>query len=170
MTPIDAENMMSIDRLALDKEWLRQPGLYASISLQLAEARSELDMAKSNIILVDAEVDQKVRANPERYGIEKITEKPVAAAVAMHSKMKKAQEEFLTAKYEVDLLVGLQQALEHRKESLKALTTLHLNDYYGSGPASVPRHEAQAIAEQSRGERRKKGQTENIPRRQSSKE
>lgn len=164
MTPSDAITLIEIDPLALDKEWLRQPGMYVSVSQQLAEARAQLDALKNQMTVIEADCDKRIRRDPGRYGIEKITEKAVAAEVVSHPKMKAAHIDFLDAKHEVDMLQGLLNAMEHRKEALKALTTLHLNSYYGSGPAAVSSEEARAITEASKGRNRAAGQTADLPK------
>jgi hypothetical protein len=164
MTPYDGQLMAEIDPLALDAAWLEQPRMYVRVSGAMAEARHEMDVAKNQLLIVEAECDKQIRARPNKYGIDKITEKSVATAVQMHPRMRAAQTTLLEAKYEVDMLSGLQQSLEHRKEALKALTTLFLNEYYGSGPAAVDQDGVRKIGERSREKTRKKGQTKDLPR------
>lgn len=170
MTPYDGLMMAEVDPLALDKGWLQQPRMYVQAALAMAEARHEMDVAKNQLLIVEAECDKLVRARPAKYGIDKLTEKSVAAAVQMHPKMQAAQTTLLEAKYESDMMSGLLQALEHRKEALKALTTLFLNEYYGSGPAAVDQEGVRKIGEQSREKTRKKGQTTDLPRKRSNKD
>lgn len=164
MLPVEEQDFLEIDPLALDTAWLKQPGKYASVARMLAEARAELDACKNAMTVVEAEVAQKVRTNPTRYNIDKVTEKAVSDAVLVHSRMKQAQKEFFEAKHEVDLLAGLLQALEHRKDALNAITKLWLAEYFGSGPGSVRASDAREIADATRGDRRRVGQTSDIPK------
>ena len=163
MAPFEVDMLAEIDPLALDKSWLEQTKLYIKTSTALADARHEMDQAKNQLLIVEAECDKLVRARPEKYGMDKVTEKAVAVAVQMHPKMQAAQATMLEAKYESDMMSGLLQALEHRKEALKALTTLFLNEYYGTGPASVSK-ESREMIDRSRQTTRKKGQTTSLPR------
>lgn len=161
--PFYYQNIAEIDQHRLDYEWLRQPQMYVNISLELAEARSELDTAKNQISVTEAELDRDIRINPSKYGIDKLTEGAIKAAILTAKKMKVAQAAFLEAKYEVDMMQAAQTALEHRKEALKHLTTLFLNEYYGTGPGSVRASDAREIRAAQVGEVRSKGQTTDMP-------
>jgi hypothetical protein len=161
--PFYYQQIAEIDQDRLDYEWLRQPQMYINISLELAEARNELESAKNQISVTEAELDKAIRMDPLHHGIEKVTEGAIKAAITTHSKMKKAHATFLEAKYEVDMMVAAQIALEHRKEALKHLTTLFLNEYYGMGTGNVSAEEARKIRESQLAEVRSKGQTSDVP-------
>ncbi len=164
-TPGEYQSLLIIDDMALDKEWLRQPSLYAKISSELAGARAELDRLKSTITLVEAKVEREVRANPAKYDIlDKVTEKAVTAAVETHSKVITATKEYLEAKYECELLSGMLAAIDHRKEALKNLTQLYLANYYGAGDGPIRAQDAQEVVRRQRREKMSERNKEYDPR------
>lgn len=130
------ENMIEINELELDKEWIKQPKMYLEHAAKLADARAEMDEAKSALTLVEAEMDLKIRNNPERYEIEKITEKTVQTTIITSARYKETQKEFFEAKHKVDLLSAVVDALEHRKKALENLVHLHCAGYFAEPRAN----------------------------------
>jgi len=125
----------------LDKEWVRQPGLFFRYASMLADARQELEAAKGDFELAKAEADQEVRTNPQSYGISKVTEGAISAVVPTLEACRKARDRVSKAKHQVDVLEAMVGALEHKKKALERLVELFLAGYF-SVPISVPKTEA----------------------------
>lgn len=118
------------DKHNLDIEWTKQPRLYAEHADKLADARADLDRAKAELEVVEAELKLDIRRRPEKYGVEKLTEDTVKSVVPLQRQYKVAQDKVFGAKHKVDILSGYQTALDHRKKALESLLQLFLADYY----------------------------------------
>lgn len=127
------EKDIEIDGEALDQEWLEQPKLMLRYTRHLADMKKNLDDAKQELDISKAEADKKIRTNPEKYGIEKITEASVANAILNEKGYKAAYTAFLEAKYETDMAQGAVQAFEQRKSALENLVKLYGQNYF-AGP------------------------------------
>lgn len=127
------EKDIKIDESNLDLEWLDQPSLMLKYTKHLASMRNEMDKAKESLELMKSELDKAIRSNPDRYGIEKLTEAVVLATIISHPDYKKANDDYLNAKYESDIANGAVRSFEHRKDALENLARLLALDYF-SGP------------------------------------
>ena len=125
-------SFLEIDQNALDREWVRQPTLYFKYALKLAEAKKSVQESAAALDLARAEVSRNIRAVPQDFGLEKVTEKAVEAAILEADAYLVAQEDLNHAKHEVDVLVAVVNALEHKKRSLEGLVSLHGQNYFSS--------------------------------------
>lgn len=137
MENFNYEQDIKIDPDDLDLEFLAQPTLMLKYTRHLAQMRKEVDEAKQNLDIKQAEVDRKIRENPEAYGIEKVTENSIRSAILTEDEFQEAQKDFLDAKYEMDMAQGAVNAFEQRKSALENLVKLHGMNYF-AGP-KVPR-------------------------------
>lgn len=134
----DYEEFMEIDEDSLDVEWLEQPKKMVQMVKIAAKVKINMERAKDNLAQVKAELAKKVRAAPEKYGIEKITIDAVNDVVQTDAKYIEAYEEYLEAVYENEVASGSVKATEQRKSSLENLVKLHGQQYF-AGP-KVPRN------------------------------
>lgn len=134
---LDYEKDIVIDDSALDLEWLDQPALFLKYSRNLAKCNQELDETKQNLDIVKAETDSKIRKNPEKYKIEKITEAVVTTLILQDVEYQEAYQIYLNAKYQVDIAMGAVRAFDQRKSALENLVKLHGQSYF-AGP-KLPR-------------------------------
>ena len=123
------EEEISIDENALEKEWLRQPGLYLKYSGLLADAEKEKNDSKENLILTYAQLDNEIREEMRLDG-EKITEKVVESKVLQHLGYIDAQGKVLETTHEYQIIKGALIAIEHRKAALENLVKLWIGGYY----------------------------------------
>jgi hypothetical protein len=133
---MDYEKDIRIEESSLDLEWLEQPSLMLKYTKLSAQLSNDVDKAKESLELMYAELDKAIRSNPDRYGIEKITEGAVSSTIKSHPDYKKANEIFLVAKYEADVAKGAVRAFEQRKDALENLGRLLALDYF-SGPKVI---------------------------------
>lgn len=131
------ENDVTIDPEALDVEWLRQPSLVYKYSRMVAEKQTEVTNCKEALEFIKASLDREIRKNPEKFEIDKMTEAAVSNTILVNSKYKKGMEEYLEAVYELNILKGVQDALNNKKTALENLVKLNGQNYF-AGP-SVPR-------------------------------
>lgn len=131
------EDDIKIDETALDVEWLEQPSLMMKYAQLAAEMRSEMDKAKEALELVKSELDKDIRSNPEKYGLEKITDKVVENTIPTQNDYRRASKRYLDAKFNSDIAFGAVKAVDARKDALENLVRLHGQQYF-AGP-KVPR-------------------------------
>lgn len=127
------EEDIHIDSDLLDVEWLDQPALLMRYARNAAQARMALDKAKEALELARAEIDKKIRTIPEKYGIEKVTEGAVQAAILTQTAFKEATDTFIQAKFDADIAQGAVNAVNQRKDALENLVRLHGMQYF-AGP------------------------------------
>jgi len=126
----DSDSFLDIDEHRLDEEWIGQAKLYGHWASNAASARRKMDEAKSNLELVQAELDLEVRNNPEKFDLSKVTENVVKSAILQDSRHVGAQKKVNDARYDHDVAQAAVSALEHRKYALQNLVSLFLSSYY----------------------------------------
>jgi hypothetical protein len=132
------EKDIQINDQALDIEWLEQPSKMMRYTRHSTDMNRALDQAKQDLDIANAEVDHKIRKNPDKFLVEgKITVDSVKAAILVHPDYQKAYTKFLEAKYEYDMAQGAVRAFEQRKSALENLVKLYQSNYF-AGP-SIPR-------------------------------
>ena len=143
---------LRIDKYALDKEWLEQPQRYQIYSEFEARAEKEQDEARRNLDLVRAELDSDIRQNPSEYSLkEKPTEAAISNVILSQEKYKDAQQRYIDAKYNLNVLTGNTKSFEHRKSALENLVKLSLSGYY-SRPVSPTKEHEEVMEEEIRKE------------------
>ena len=131
------EQDMTIDESALDIEWLAQPRLMMQYARHAAKTRLEAEQKKEKLDIVRAGLDKKIRVDPEKFGIVKLTESVVTSTIITQEEYTIANEEYLLAQYENNMAQGAVRAVEGKKTALENLVKLHGQQYF-AGP-SVPR-------------------------------
>ena len=134
----DTEGLFEIDPLKLDKQFAEQPKLMFEWGRKAAKARLDFQQAKSNLELVEAELDKKIRKNPANYGLDKVTEGAIRNTILTRPSYKKALAEMQEFKYEADVLDAGVAALDHRKRAIEGHIQLLGMDYF-SKPSQTPK-------------------------------
>ncbi len=132
----EAQSVVSINESALDKECIKLPTDYLRFAHRLAEAKRDVDELKAALDLTEAECAKSIRSAPEKYGLEKDTEKAVAAAVLMHPKYQQALKDYQLVKHTADLAQAVVGALECKKRTLTLLVELHGMGYFANPKVS----------------------------------
>lgn len=130
-------SFIDIDQNNLDKEWIEQPGLFYKYACLLADAKKSLAEAKSNYDLIQAETAAEIRREPERFGLEKVTEAAITATIPLQTLVKKGSTDFIESRHTVDTLEAAVTALEHRKRALENLVSLHGQSYFSTPRATA---------------------------------
>lgn len=142
------EKDIRIDETALDVEWLNQPELMRKYTRYQAGLQLDEDEAKENLEFITAELDKEIRSNPEKFGIEKITEGVIKNTILLQDKYKDINKEYLNAKFENNTGKGAIKAIDNRKKALENLVTLHGQQYF-AGP-KVPRNLSWEVQERQK--------------------
>lgn len=127
--PIDSSTL-EIDPFALDRECIRQPRLFFAAAEIVAQKRAYADEAKSGMDLVAADLDARIRAKPEKFGIEKVTEGAINKSIQATDEYIDARKAHAKARYEADVAQALVTALEHKKSMLGHLVALQGQNYF----------------------------------------
>ena len=135
----ELNNDLKIDINRLHEEWLRQPSLYMKYSEMASQAQRTRDQIKERIDVVSAECDNKIRSNPENYtgcprtkdGL-KPTEGWITATIQQQQEYQKANEEFHSANYVMNVLQGAVRAFDHRKKALEMEVQLWSMGYWST--------------------------------------
>ena len=124
---------LSIDQNDLDKEWCKQPRLYHTYAIELAEARLREDEAEATFKAIKATLDGLIRSNPSAYDLEdKPKETAIASTIILQDEYMKAQKKVNDAQYKVSLLFAMTGSLDHKKAALENLVKLHGQDYFST--------------------------------------
>lgn len=157
MDNTEREAIVQIDKYRLDKECVRLPGDYLKWSTRSADLKRDLDEATAQVKVVQAEMSETVRSNPEDFNIEKVTEAAIAAAVLQSSTVQKAQAKVREIQHELDLSQAVVWALEHKKRSLTLLVELHGAGYFSDVKPSERGSESVKKSRKDRKEDREDG-------------
>jgi hypothetical protein len=121
-----------LDITKLDKHWLEQPMMFMRYAEAAALARSERDNAKEALEVTRAKVARKIRDNPEKFGMAKVTEASVNEAILLDPEVLKAGSAFNEARYNTDLLGAAVEAMDQRRRALEGLVQLHGQQYFAA--------------------------------------
>jgi cysteinyl-tRNA synthetase len=130
------KGQLSIDPDDLEQECIRQPLLFSEIGELASQARSDAKRAKEHVEFIKARLKGEMRSNPQTYGLEKVTDKSLEAAVQAHDDTQDAIREHIEANRAADSLTILQTAAEQRRAMLKNLVELIVHHYFNSGDIS----------------------------------
>ena len=134
------ESGLAIDELRLDRECVRQPKLYFAAAKRAADARATMEEAKSALDLVRAEVDAEIRAQPDKYDIEKVTEAVISKTIEVQDDYIKARDAFARSRYELDVVQAFVNALDHKKSMLGHLVSLHGQNFFSDSRLHYSSH------------------------------
>lgn len=124
------EEDLQINKFSLDDEWTKQPNLFHKWSTELSQIEMERDRAKEKIELVRAELDLKIRSDPDSFNLSKVTEASVQSAIVTSEGYQKAVDEYLKLKYNHKVIQSAIESLNHKKYALDNLVRLYLSEYY----------------------------------------
>jgi len=132
LKPILAEirEKLQIDKFRLEECCQEQPGLYREVGELFVLAKSDAKRLKDKVEYVKSDLMVAIRANPAKYGIDKVTEGAIASTIILQ----KEYQGILTEANEADELASTLQiflsSVEQRKSMLKDMTSLFIHNYY----------------------------------------
>jgi len=148
MEKLNYEKDLRIDEDSLDLELLNQASLFMKYAKHYAETQKTMDEAKQAWEIEKAETDQDVRKSPDKYGLEKVTDKAIEAILLTDDKCAKAFQKYIDAKFERDMASNARDAVNMRKEMLEGMIKLLAQSYF-AGP-SVPHDLSKARKEREK--------------------
>lgn len=127
----DLKEKLAVHLEALHLDAQEQP----SLACEAAEAAAEAKASSKRAALVrdqtEASVQAKVRANPESFGVAKVTEAAIAAAVATNIEVMKAGQAAVDAELAWGRAEAVANAYDHRRAMIKEAVQLWLGNYWG---------------------------------------
>lgn len=133
---------MAIDPNNLDAECLKQATMASQYGFLLAQLTSDRDHVRRQIKVRRAEVEKEIRNDPEAYGVAKVTEAAVNAAIEAHPDIVLLERELIEKNYEVNVAQVAVDSVSSRKKLLECLIQLWTSSYF-----STPRGEVGKAAE-----------------------
>jgi len=122
-----------IDIHQLEVETAEQAALYEAAARVYAQARKTHSQASERKDRVEANVEILIRKNPGNFGLDKITETSVKAAVTIQPEVVAVRDAIIEAQEMVDIVRGVQGALEQRRSMVSDAVSLYTHNYYASG-------------------------------------
>lgn len=148
---------VQIDELNLGKECLKLPHDFLQAAHQAADSRRDVEDAKNELEVIDADLCKHIRNTPGKYGLEKVTESAIKEIVVLQPEYKETQARLVKAKHRQDLDQALVAALEHKKRALAMLVDLHGMSYFSEvKPSTAAGRES--VDQQRKKEVRTRGQ------------
>lgn len=124
------KDLLDIDLNRLEDEARVQPQRMYVWGTKLAEARKRAKEEKNRAELIHATLDKQVRSDPATFGIEKITEAAVKAAILEQNDYQNVLDSRIQAEYEEDILDAFVKALASRDRQIETLAKLHGQMYW----------------------------------------
>ncbi|MDR2170706.1 MAG: hypothetical protein LBP59_11235 [Planctomycetaceae bacterium] len=128
---IDAAHF-EIDSDNLAEEWVNHPQRVYNYTAKAANARMRYEEAKRQEEVLRADTSLEIRKNPESYGLTKVTEGLIEAALLADDAVKAAAQHVIRCKYDLDIVTAAINALESKKKGLECLVQLHVTAYYAA--------------------------------------
>ena len=146
---------LTIDRLRLEEEWVRQPNQYHNWAVLAADAQAEYDTAKSRLEVVKAELYRDIRDDPDGYDLTKVTEVALNNTIPLQPEFQMAVKRVNEAKHDLEVVKAAVDALEHKKRALTMLVELWTKEYYSEivpriGNDNVSDFDKRAIRQRAR--------------------
>jgi hypothetical protein len=126
----DLSEIFNFDEKRLDELWKNHAKIYYRFAMKLPILRRNLEQAKANLGIVEAEIDQRIRKDPKLFGIEKVTEPVVEKAILVQPERQEASKKVIRAQYKVNEMQTLIDTMDHRKKALENLTHLFSMNYF----------------------------------------
>jgi hypothetical protein len=129
---------LAINRDELELECQNQPLIYEEIGQEVTKAYRLSKDAKADYDCIVGSTMLAIRKNPGAYGLDKLTESTVNAAVTTDEQVKKSKAEMHQKEEEFKALQILQEACQQRKSSIRDLVDMWVHNYYSSQTLSSP--------------------------------
>ena len=110
-----------------------------------AAAKAAAKRTKVELEETKAKVQRDARTNSSKYGIDKVTEGAIAAAVTIDAKVAEAERNLIDLQKAADDADAVANAFEHRRSMLKESVQLWLSNYWGD--VTVKQREMAPVAE-----------------------
>lgn len=136
------ESAVQIDEHALDKECINQPANYLKWAHRVIDLNTEISEVDAEADVLKAELDNRIRETPAKYGLEKVTESAIKAAIARDKDYNEKLKQIRELRHEMEMANAVLRALEHKKRSLTLLVELRGQGWHATPKTSERGREA----------------------------
>jgi hypothetical protein len=126
----DFNEDIKINENDLEGEWLEQASLFLYYAEAHADAMYLRDRAKSKMEYTYSKLYANVKNNWDKYFDSKPTEAALKEHILSHKKYKEVEKEFIKATKDVNMLLNVKTAFDHRKRALENLVSLRISGFY----------------------------------------
>lgn len=119
-----------IDLYKLEEEWQNQPALFNEWADELAAANRQVNIDEDFKKQTFAQVKNQIRKNPKKYGLDKITDKPVEDMALVHTDYIQSVDALNHSIYKRDVLKAFVDSLHQRKVALENEVVLFGQSYF----------------------------------------
>lgn len=144
---------LKIDFSILQHNWADQARLFTDWGELHSEAIAIRDRKKEEIELKQSELDSAIRLQPEEFGLLKITEAAVTAAIKSDEGYRALMDELITLNQIVNDLSCYKTGFEHRKKALEGITQLYCAGYFAK--PNIPTEAQEAFGGETKKEQQK---------------
>lgn len=156
----DQFHLIELDKYRLDKELVNQPDYYAEWAEKLADARADLEDAKTQLEFNEAKLSLDIRRNPLKFDLgNSPTEGAIKAVIKVSKRYQEANDKVKKIQHLVGILSGYVTSLDHRKKALEKLVDLQGRDYYATPTIRDTNMKEKVSVEQKRSARTKRPRT-----------
>lgn len=124
------DDILHIDLCRLEEACIANPVMMREWADKLADAKREAAHAEAHQKLTYSELMKRIRQRPEAYGLDKVTEETVKAAIICHDDHKIAVAAVIDADHAVDVLKSMTEAINDRGKQLTNACALHGQQYW----------------------------------------
>lgn len=128
------QGYLDVDETTLDSQTAEAPSLIWRFGRCSARAVKEAKIAEAELKFLEADIDEEIRSNPTKYGLDKLTVVAVDRIIDRDPRYRKAKMKVISANYKADLYASAIEALQHRRTSIGHFVKLHEQSYIGVPP------------------------------------
>lgn len=132
----DFSERLEIDPSDLVEDWQDQVTLIWEAGHFSATCRRDLDVLRERLKLYEAELQTRIRKNPEDFGVDKVTDKAVQSVVEGDKKRNNLVQSITEADYTYGLSLAAVKSVEHRKSALENICRITMSEFYGTPRAT----------------------------------
>lgn len=130
---LDFQGDVRPDHLALDVEWVEQPGLLMKYSKLQAQSDKTVDEIEQNLKVKRSQLILDCHNDPNLLGVDvKTTDKNIEAYYRTHSEHKQLKQDLIQAQYEANMLRNAVFAVQTKKVALQEMDRLLLAEYFSA--------------------------------------
>lgn len=155
----ELEDSLRIDEHTLEADCVHQPELFYQVAKQMAEKEVERDETKQRLADKEAQVELLVREEAEASD-SRVTVNEVSARVNQDGAVRSLTARLLDLNGQIGRLKALKESYVQRKDSLRELVALYINNYYADPARGAEGRFKDAATEQLRRARRERGLTD----------
>jgi len=127
--------LVKIDFHKLHENWQNQADLLMDYSDASADITMRIDKIKERMSKREADFDKWIRADPDKYGIAKITDSAIKAQIILDKECQGHRDEIIQLTYELNILKGAIKSHEKRTKALEWISQLWIKNYFNiKGP------------------------------------